>query len=85
MCDFHQICPHSNFTRKVVCSMPLPRGGRITLSGSTLVVTEGGVRRETPLEDERAVAAALQEHFGIVMPRDRRPERDGPADPRRVV
>jgi N-hydroxyarylamine O-acetyltransferase len=68
MCDHHQTSPESNFTRRSVCSMPLPRGGRITLSGRTLLVTEGGARRETLLEDDRAVAAALQEHFGIRMP-----------------
>jgi N-hydroxyarylamine O-acetyltransferase len=68
MCDHHQTSPDSSFTRRSVCSMPLPRGGRITLSGRTLLVTEGGARRETLLEDDRAVAAALQEHFGIRMP-----------------
>jgi N-hydroxyarylamine O-acetyltransferase len=69
MCEYHQTSPESNFTRKAVCSMPLARGGRITLSGRTLQVTVGGARQETPLEDDRAVAAALQEHFGIRMPR----------------
>ena len=57
------------FTRKPVCSMPLRGGGRITLSGRTLVVTALGVRRETLLADDAAVEAALAEHFGIRLPR----------------
>jgi len=67
MCEHHQKSPESSFTQQIVCSMPNARG-RITISGHTLVVTDRGARRETPLEDDRAVAAALHEHFGIRLP-----------------
>lgn len=65
MCAFHQTSPESHFTRRIVCSLPLPSGGRVTVSGQTLIESDGDARRETPLADERAVRAALLERFGI--------------------
>ncbi|MFW6069551.1 MAG: arylamine N-acetyltransferase, partial [bacterium] len=56
--------PQSHFTQRRVCSRATPQG-RITLSERRLIVTENGARHEQELPDEAAVAAALQEHFGI--------------------
>ena len=68
MCEFHQTSPESHFTRQTVCSLPRPGGGRVTLSGHTLVETVHGDRRETPLADDRAVDVALLERFGVRLP-----------------
>ena len=41
--------------------------GRVTLSGARLITTTHGRRDETALADEKAVRAALADHFGIVL------------------
>jgi N-hydroxyarylamine O-acetyltransferase len=66
MCHYHQTSPQSHFTRQRICSLATS-DGRVTLSGTRLVVTSRGQRREWPLEDEQAYAGALQHHFGIVI------------------
>jgi N-hydroxyarylamine O-acetyltransferase len=67
MCRYHQTSPLSHFTRSRVCSLATPEG-RITLSGMRLIETsERGGRRERELTTEGEYAAALREHFGIVM------------------
>ena len=67
MCHFHQTSPESHFTRRRVCSRLTP-GGRVTLSGTRLIDTAGGERRERELASEGEFHAALGEHFGIVLP-----------------
>jgi N-hydroxyarylamine O-acetyltransferase len=67
MCDYHQTSPESHFTQKVICSLPTARG-RVTLSGRALIETDGGERRETPLDGEGAVTAVLAERFGVRLP-----------------
>lgn len=67
MCRFHQTSPQSHFTRARVCSRATP-GGRVTLSGMRLIETSAdGTRRERALAGEEEFAAALREHFGVVM------------------
>jgi N-hydroxyarylamine O-acetyltransferase len=66
MCHYHQTSPDSHFTRQRICSLATP-DGRVTITGTRLIVTSRRKRREWPLEDERARAGALQHHFGIVM------------------
>lgn len=66
MCDYHQTSPSSHFTRKRVCSLATS-GGRITLSGRTLIETEAGVRRERELADETECQRVLAERFGVVL------------------
>jgi N-hydroxyarylamine O-acetyltransferase len=63
MCDYHQTSPDSHFTRGSVCSLAAA-GGRVTLRETRLIVTEGGARSETAL-DEAGALAALATHFGI--------------------
>jgi N-hydroxyarylamine O-acetyltransferase len=67
MCHFHQTSPESHFTRRRICSR-LTAEGRLTLSGTRLIVTRGGERVERELASEEEYAGALHEHFGIVLP-----------------
>jgi len=39
----------------------------VTVSDLRLIVTDNGVRQETPLADEAARLTALREQFGIVL------------------
>ncbi len=66
MCHYHQTSPESSFTQRRTCSLATP-AGRITVADGRLIVRADGVRQEHPLADEAAVAAALREHFGIVL------------------
>jgi N-hydroxyarylamine O-acetyltransferase len=67
MCLFHQTSPQSHFTQKRICSLATPEG-RVTISGTRLIVTRRGERIESDLDGETAYADALRTHFGIVMP-----------------
>jgi N-hydroxyarylamine O-acetyltransferase len=63
MCRYHQTSPESSFTRSSVCSRATP-DGRITLSGTKLIVTRMGIREERAIpESERY--AILRDLFGI--------------------
>lgn len=66
MCQYHQTAPESIFTQRRTCTRATPTG-RVTFSEQRLIVTEAGVRQETPLADEAARLAALREHFGIIL------------------
>ncbi|HEV3469675.1 MAG TPA: arylamine N-acetyltransferase [Pyrinomonadaceae bacterium] len=67
MCRYHQTSPESHFTRGRVCSRATAEG-RVTLSEMRLITTTGGGRREErTLTSQEEYAAALREHFGIVM------------------
>ena len=65
MCRHHQTSPESHFTRQRVCSILTPTG-RVTLSGTRLVITENGSRHEMPVASERDYEATLRQHFGIL-------------------
>ncbi len=64
MCRYHQTSPQSHFTRNRVCSILTPTG-RITLTGTRLVITEDGTRREWPLATPEEYDTALQQYFRI--------------------
>ena len=64
MCHHHQTSPDSHFTRNRVCSILTP-SGRVTLTGTRLVITEDGERRESALATTQEYDAALEECFGI--------------------
>lgn len=68
MCEHHQTSPASHFTRGPVCTLPTAQG-RVTLSGRTLIETEGDGRRESPLADDEAVRGVLERRFGVRLPR----------------
>ncbi|MFF8956052.1 arylamine N-acetyltransferase [Streptomyces sp. NPDC014894] len=65
---WHSTAPESPFLKSLVCSK-LTADGRITLSGSKLVRTGPGGRREEPLADDAAVLAAYRDHFGLRLDR----------------
>jgi N-hydroxyarylamine O-acetyltransferase len=65
-CWWQQTSPESHFTRSTICSR-LTNGGRVSISGRTLITTEGGSRSEQHLPDDAAVLTAYRDHFGIVL------------------
>ena len=67
-CWWQATSPDSWFRRSLVCTR-LTGGGRVTLSGTRLIRTEGGERVETLLDGDEAVLEAYAREFGIVLPR----------------
>ncbi|MCK2244337.1 MULTISPECIES: arylamine N-acetyltransferase [unclassified Crossiella] len=68
MCWWHQTSPKSHFTRNVMVSLPLENGAdRVTLSGHTLIRTEGDLRHEQQIE-QADLLAAYRKWFGITLP-----------------
>ena len=63
-CHFHQTSQESHFRRKTICSRASAEG-RITFTGTELIVSKGMTRDVTPLHDGAAVSDALARHFGI--------------------
>jgi N-hydroxyarylamine O-acetyltransferase len=66
MCRYHQTSPESHFTQRRICSLAT-RDGRITISGTRLIVTTDDWRREWELPDEKAYIEALRDRFGVVL------------------
>ena len=67
-CWWHQTSPESSFTRGTVCSR-LTAGGRVSISGRTLILTADGTRTRRELPSDDAALAAYRDHFGIVLDR----------------
>jgi N-hydroxyarylamine O-acetyltransferase len=67
-CWWQQTSPRSHFTQGAICSR-LTDGGRISVSGRTLIRTSGTSRSEEELADDAALLAAYRDHFGIVLNR----------------
>jgi N-hydroxyarylamine O-acetyltransferase len=63
MCAWQQSSPESSFTKKRVCTIVTDRG-RVTLTTDRLIVTEDGVKSETPVAAEDW-PRVLFERFGI--------------------
>lgn len=61
MYRFHQSSPESIFSKGLICTRATPTG-RITLSDTTLTITEGSRRAESVVTDHDQ---ALQHYFGI--------------------
>jgi N-hydroxyarylamine O-acetyltransferase len=68
-CWWQQTSPLSHFTEGPVCSRLTEDGGRISLSGRTLIRTSGGSRIEEQLPGDDAVLGAYREHFGVTLDR----------------
>ncbi|WP_420311762.1 arylamine N-acetyltransferase family protein [Streptomyces sp. YS-B37] len=63
---WHSTSPASHFTQSLVCSRLLEDGGRITLSGRTLTVTdEEGARVVRELSTDEEVLEVYRKRFGI--------------------
>jgi len=71
-CWWQVTSPESHFTAKTVCSR-IDGDGRVTISGRTLIKTNGLARTEEELATDEAMLAAYRDHFGIVL--DRVPQR----------
>ncbi|WP_043180594.1 arylamine N-acetyltransferase family protein [Streptomyces sp. NRRL F-5123] len=69
-CWYQRSFPGSYFRRSLVCSRLTEEGGRTTLSGRTLVLTDGEGRREERELGEDEVLPAYREHFGITLGRE---------------
>jgi len=63
-CWWHRTSPKSHFTRSLVCSR-LTDTGRVTLSGSTLIITGDTGKQETTLHTDAEILDAYRRHFGI--------------------
>jgi N-hydroxyarylamine O-acetyltransferase len=68
-CWWQQTSPLSHFTQETVCSRLTDDGGRISISGRTLIRTAGRSRTEEQLPSDDALLAAYREHFGITLDR----------------
>ncbi|MFN8475984.1 MAG: arylamine N-acetyltransferase [Anaerolineae bacterium] len=64
MCRWQQTSPDSHFTRNRVCSLARPQG-RVTLADMTLIETERGERRETPVANDTEYHRLLRDRFGV--------------------
>jgi N-hydroxyarylamine O-acetyltransferase len=67
ICRYHQTSPHSHFTRGRICSRAT-REGRVTISGTRLIVTTDDWRQEWELRSEKDYVEALRDRFGILLP-----------------
>ncbi|MGV3639348.1 MAG: arylamine N-acetyltransferase family protein [Adhaeribacter sp.] len=67
MCLFHQTSPEAPFTRQPLCSRPTPEG-RITLTGTALIITRKGERSEYPIASDQDFNEKLALYFGIALP-----------------
>ena len=68
-CWWQQTSPLSHFTQETVCSRLTEDGGRISISGRTLIRTGNGTRTEDHLPGDDALLAAYRDHFGITLDR----------------
>lgn len=68
-CWWQQTSPRSHFTQGLICSLLTDDGGRVSLSGRTLIRTAGGSRTEEELPADEAVLAAYRDYFGITLDR----------------
>lgn len=82
-CRYHQTSPDSHFTRGTVCSLATA-AGRTTISGRTLILTEGGRRSEHAIASDAELLDLYRRHFGIAL--DRVPREPAPtANPERTT
>jgi N-hydroxyarylamine O-acetyltransferase len=68
-CWWQQTSPDSHFRLGAICSRLTDDGGRVSLSGHTLIRTVDGARTERELPGDDDVLAAYRDHFGIVLDR----------------
>ncbi len=67
MCWYQQNHPDSPFLRSPLCTLPTA-GGRVTIAGDKLIVTDDGGKHVEQLDDE-ALLAAYAKHFGVELDR----------------
>ncbi|MGW5354084.1 arylamine N-acetyltransferase family protein [Streptomyces sp. NPDC004031] len=69
-CWYQRTAPGSYFRTSLVCSRLTDDGGRVTLSGRTLVRTDAEGHREERELDEAEVLPAYRAEFGIALDRE---------------
>jgi len=69
-CWWQRTSPDSHFQQSLVCTRRTEEGGRVTLSGRTLILTSGEGAREKRELAESEVLPAYREHFGIALDRE---------------
>jgi N-hydroxyarylamine O-acetyltransferase len=67
-CWWQQTSPQSHFTQSTICSR-LTEGGRVSISGRSLIRTAGGSRTEQEIPGDDGLLAAYRDHFGIILDR----------------
>jgi N-hydroxyarylamine O-acetyltransferase len=65
MCEFNQTSPYSPFTKTNVTTIAT-NSGRITLSGTTLTITENGEKQKQEIDREK-IPALLKKYFHIAL------------------
>jgi N-hydroxyarylamine O-acetyltransferase len=68
-CWWQQTSPLSHFTQETVCSRLTEDGGRVSISGRTLIRTGDGSRTEEQLPSDDVLLAAYRDQFGITLDR----------------
>lgn len=63
-CRYHEQSPDSSFARRRVCSVATA-GGRVTVTGMTLIETTGRIRQETRVGSDEEYRATLRDRFGV--------------------
>jgi N-hydroxyarylamine O-acetyltransferase len=64
MCKFHQTDPSSPFTKRLLCSFPVPNG-RITLTGSVLRITRENSVEQRKINSKEELSEILLNYFGM--------------------
>jgi N-hydroxyarylamine O-acetyltransferase len=68
-CWWQQTSPLSHFTQETVCSRLTEDGGRVSISGRTLIRTGDGSRTEEQLLSDDVLLAVYRDQFGITLDR----------------
>jgi N-hydroxyarylamine O-acetyltransferase len=63
-CAWQQTSSESHFTQKRICTIATP-DGRVTLSDSRLIITQGDRRTEHIVADNEEYRASLRNYFGV--------------------
>lgn len=64
MCKFHQTDPASPFTKRPLCSLPLPNG-RMTITGNVLRITKESGIEQRRIHTKQELHEILKEVFGM--------------------
>lgn len=67
-CEYHQTSPQSSFTKKQICSLATATG-RKTITPTSLIFTENGIRSEQAIKSEQEYQELLDQEFGIRLQR----------------
>lgn len=64
MCDFQQDAPNSHFRIRKTCTVAT-QNGRVTLSDSSLTITEKGIKTKIEISGDGEFNSLLKKYFGI--------------------